>query len=113
MSIVTVAALVICSAIAGGHVGYFVGVREVQRIAQVQNRDETLCPILVHDKEEKDDEDSPPAVPRFPDSVAKFAVGMSLVPRDDFAERFDMGVPLLPTEGGNEHVLIIYNNGDA
>ena len=51
--------------------------------------------------------------PLFPDSMRHFAVGMSRVPRDDFASRFDVGVPLNPTEPGNEHVLILYGHVDA
>jgi Nucleotide-diphospho-sugar transferase len=51
--------------------------------------------------------------PRFPDSIAKLAVGMGRVQRDDFAKRFDTGVPLQTTYPGNEEVLIIYSHVDA
>jgi Nucleotide-diphospho-sugar transferase len=50
---------------------------------------------------------------RFPDTVGHIAKGMSLVHRDDFTQRFDMGVPLDPSDPMNEDVLILYSHSAA
>lgn len=50
---------------------------------------------------------------RFPKDVEEFAVGISRVQRDEFAQAFDMGVPLDPSTEGNNQVLILYQNEEA
>lgn len=51
---------------------------------------------------------------RFPSAVSEFAVGMSRVNRDEFAKRFDTGVPLDESKAdSNNEVLIIYQNARA
>ena len=43
-----------------------------------------------------------------PNTVGRFASGMSRVNRDQFATKFDMGVPLDKSSKGNQDVLILY-----
>jgi hypothetical protein len=50
---------------------------------------------------------------RFPKQVQDFAVGMGRVQRDEFAARFDTGVPLDKTLSTNEQVLILYSQEQA
>jgi hypothetical protein len=52
------------------------------------------------------DEETPLLFPQ--DAVGKFAAGMSRVNRDQFATKFDMGVPLDASRTGNQDVLILY-----
>jgi hypothetical protein len=40
-------------------------------------------------------------------------VGASLVPRDEFAQLCDTGVPLDPNTPENEHVLILYTHSHS
>jgi hypothetical protein len=47
---------------------------------------------------------------RFPSNVHEFAVGMSVVSRDEFAQEFNMGVPLDESTPGNNQVLILYQS---
>jgi hypothetical protein len=50
----------------------------------------------------------------FPEhTLGKFASGMSRVNRDQFATRFDMGVPLDASRNGNQEVLILYAKDNA
>lgn len=51
--------------------------------------------------------------PRFPKEVSDIAAGMALVHRDNFTDRFDMGVPLDPNSMHNEKVLLLYSNKNA
>ena len=51
--------------------------------------------------------------PRFPDKISAFAVGMGVVEREKFAERFDMGVPLDLPKKNNEQVLLMYGHEDT
>jgi len=50
---------------------------------------------------------------RFPDGTASFAAGLVTVPRDDFAKRFDVGVPLDPTKPSNDRVVLLYSSDAA
>ena len=45
---------------------------------------------------------------RFPLSVSTIAAGLALVDRNEFAKRFDMGVPLDASHPHNDQVLLIY-----
>ena len=47
----------------------------------------------------------------FPkEHVGHLIAGIGHVNRDDFASKFDMGVPLDPSFQGNDHVTILYNS---
>jgi hypothetical protein len=50
---------------------------------------------------------------QFPRPVASFAVGMTRVDRDEFAGKFDMGVPLGKSTPNNKQVLILHGRQDA
>ena len=53
-------------------------------------------------------------IPRFDTaSVGRFATGLATVSRDEFANRFDMGVPLDPSSRGNNQVLLLYGQNSA
>lgn len=45
--------------------------------------------------------------------MSKLFAGMARVNRDLFAKQFDIGVPLVATEAGNQDVLILYSNDKA
>lgn len=47
---------------------------------------------------------------RFSKGMDKLFVGASRVDRDEFAKRFDLGVPLDKTQDGNNEVLLLYSN---
>lgn len=47
------------------------------------------------------------------DHTGKFASGMEFVDRNDFADRFDIGVPLDETTNGNDKVLLLYSDRSA
>lgn len=47
---------------------------------------------------------------RFPENVAAFAAGLGLVSRDQFAKRFDMGVPIDFPSQDNTQVLLMYGH---
>ena len=47
--------------------------------------------------------------PRFPPEVSSFATGMALLDRDEFATKFDTGVPLDKTKDTNSRVLLLYS----
>jgi hypothetical protein len=48
--------------------------------------------------------------PIIPPSMNKLFAGMARVGRDDFMQRFDVGVPMDVTKRGNEEVLILYSD---
>jgi hypothetical protein len=50
---------------------------------------------------------------QFPKQVRSFAVGMTRVDRDEFAGKFDMGVPLDESLPKNKQVLILHGRQDA
>jgi hypothetical protein len=50
---------------------------------------------------------------RFPKQVEDFVVGMGRINRDEFAETFDMGVPLDKSKETNEEVLIMYSQAHS
>jgi len=95
--------------------GYHVGLMACAH--QICNKSNILNPLPPHidvirceqdnnnNKNSADNHQSP----RFPDSIHKIAVGMTLVPRADFTSKFDMGVPLQQTKPGNDKVLILYS----
>jgi hypothetical protein len=133
MSIVMIA---LCSGVTGGHIGYNIGIGaqspKPQTCQQAQKDEAVLCrcneeldnknekvpcPIVTCDDrgqvpDERDREGSE-QTPRFPDTIAKIGVGMSRVPRHDFAKRFEMGFPVKASSPGNEEVLILYSHVDA
>lgn len=155
MSIMSIAVIVLCSAIGGGHIGYYIGINAAkpQQAHVIQNEAECVCdevnedradsqqltvdekkepcPVVICDEVKKEQEPCPIVTcdggneeknpsstgnenkPRFPESMEKLAVGMSRVSRDEFAKKFDTGVPLQKTEQGNEQVLILYSHVDA
>jgi hypothetical protein len=45
--------------------------------------------------------------------LGKIVTGMGRVSRDEFANKFDMGVPLDTSSSGNSEVLLFYNRKDA
>jgi len=47
---------------------------------------------------------------RIPDTVRHLFAGMGLVNRDDFAEKFDIGVPVDATSDGNQDVMLLYTS---
>lgn len=49
----------------------------------------------------------------FPENVHEFAEGMAFIGRDDFNKRFDMGVPLDPSNQQNNKVLLLYGHNSA
>ena len=92
----------------GGNTGSSTSEVEIQRrIAQeVQNASE------------KWKKSAPQATPddtadRFPTEVKEFAVGISRVQRDEFATKFDMGVPLDTSGPKNDEVVILYSSEKA
>lgn len=50
---------------------------------------------------------------RFSSEVDAIANGMAYVDRTTFAERFDVGVPLMESVTGNEQVLILYSTSKS
>jgi hypothetical protein len=50
---------------------------------------------------------------RFPDEVHDFAIGMSRIQRDEFAKKFDMGVPLDVSSPKNDDVIVLYSSEKA
>ena len=54
-----------------------------------------------------------PGLKRFPNTVQKFATGMSRIRKEEFANRFDMGVPLDQPKFGEEDVLLLYSSERA
>jgi len=50
---------------------------------------------------------------RFPDSVHRFATGMSRINKDEFTDHFDMGVPIDESKPGEEEVLLLYSSERA
>jgi hypothetical protein len=51
--------------------------------------------------------------PRFPPTVERYATGMSRISKNDFASRFEMGVPLDESKPGDEDVLLLYSSTRA
>ena len=51
--------------------------------------------------------------PRFPTGVSSFAAGMAVLPREEFAKKFDVGVPLDIANARNEQVVLLYSGKDA
>jgi hypothetical protein len=49
----------------------------------------------------------------FPRSVRKFAVGMLRTSKEEFSQKIDMGVPLIPTSAFDKDVLILYSKRSA
>jgi hypothetical protein len=50
---------------------------------------------------------------RFPKAMDSFTGGMAAVDRQEFAQRFDMGIPLDKSEAKNNQVLLFYSNEKA
>jgi len=50
---------------------------------------------------------------RFPSNVEDIAKGISRMDRDDFAQTFDMGVPLDQSSPKNSEVLLLYSSQEA
>jgi len=50
---------------------------------------------------------------RFPRGMQHLVSGMAQVDRDDFAKRFDLGVPLDPSDSMNNKILMLYNTPSA
>ena len=53
------------------------------------------------------------SMPRFPESVRKYATGMSKISKSEFADFFDMGVPVDLPKDGDQDVLLLYSNTKA
>lgn len=51
--------------------------------------------------------------PRFPTGVSSFAAGMAVLPREEFAKKFDVGVPLDIPNARNEQVVLLYSGKDS
>ena len=51
--------------------------------------------------------------PRFPVGVSSFATGMAVLPREEFAKKFDVGVPLDKMNAHNDQVVLLYSGKDA
>jgi len=51
--------------------------------------------------------------PLFPETVQKFAYGMSHVTKQEFTDKFELGVPLDIPSKGSEGVIIMYNSRAA
>ena len=51
--------------------------------------------------------------PLFPETVQKYAVGMTRVKKEEFTQKFELGVPLDLPARGSEDVLILYNSRAA
>lgn len=51
--------------------------------------------------------------PLIPETIKSLFAGMALVNRDDFFEKFDVGVPKDDTKEGNEEVLVFYGGEEA
>jgi hypothetical protein len=51
--------------------------------------------------------------PLIPSTMNKLFAGMGRVPRDDFFQTFDLGVPFMPSSNGNEEVLLLYGNENS
>lgn len=49
----------------------------------------------------------------FPDTFSDVFVGASLVGRDEFSSKHDLGVPYDPSTTGNEEVLILYSSASS
>ena len=78
-----------------------------------------LCSPSLHDRKDATDESTTTETTasshrrrtdtnRFPLSVSTIAAGLALVDRNEFAKRFDMGVPLDASLPHNDKVLLIY-----
>ena len=102
-----------------GQIGYIVGLSQACRndfehvapLIRIENK----CPVC---HSEQTENDQPPQRkekqrPTVPSSISSIAVGMSRVSREDFANMFDVGVPLQQTSPGNEHVLLLHSQRDA
>lgn len=50
---------------------------------------------------------------RFETNVNEFLHGMAYVKRDEFIERFDMGVPIDPGSDSNDKVVMLYNHDSS
>mmetsp|Transcript_31660 Transcript_31660/g.46709 ORF Transcript_31660/g.46709 Transcript_31660/m.46709 type:complete len:570 (-) Transcript_31660:53-1762(-) len=50
---------------------------------------------------------------RFPETVHRFATGMSRINKDEFTNRFEMGVPVDQSKPGEEEVLLLYSSERA
>lgn len=51
--------------------------------------------------------------PRFPLGVSSFATGMAVLPREEFAKKFDVGVPLDKMNAHNDQVILLYSGKDS
>jgi Nucleotide-diphospho-sugar transferase len=114
----SIATLVLLAAVTGGHVGYEMGSRAPKPGHVVLKNNQHICEEEERPREQQQQQqhsatDNRRTCIEFPESIGKLAVGMSLVPRRDFADKFDAGVPLQPTAAGNEHVLILHSHPDA
>lgn len=65
--------------------------------------------MLLHQKEAPRDKDEP----LIPPSLNTLFSGMARVPRDDFFQQYDTGVPQDDTIAGNEQVLLLYSKDKA
>lgn len=50
---------------------------------------------------------------RFPTGASSFAAGMAMLPREAFAKRFDVGVPLDKMKPQNDQVVLLYAHETA
>jgi len=50
---------------------------------------------------------------RFPETVQKFATGMSRINKDEFTNQFDTGVPIDQSKPGEEEILLLYSSERA
>lgn len=49
----------------------------------------------------------------IPPNLKRLFAGMARVPRDDFFQQYDLGVPKDDTMRGNDNVLLLYSNDKA
>jgi hypothetical protein len=68
-------------------------------------------PVLekVQERERKTKETPSTASSSMPDSMNNLFVGMGRVNRDEFFQKYDLGVPVDPSEKGNEEIMLLYS----